>query len=66
MIFFNEFFFNKKQKGFVGNGSYCNEPPKLETGFLIVSQGVAAVKFPLSGSRRGVPVSAAMMYIKKF
>jgi nidogen (entactin) len=48
-------------EGFVGNGSYCNEPPKLETGFLIVSQGVAIVKVPLNSNKRGVPVSTATM-----
>lgn len=47
--------------GFIGNGSVCKEPPKLESGFLIVSQGVAAVKIPLSGNKRGVPVSTASM-----
>lgn len=47
--------------GFIGNGSSCKEPPKLETGFLIVSQGVAAVKIPLSGNKRGTPVSTASM-----
>jgi nidogen (entactin) len=49
--------------GFIGNGSVCKEPPKLETGFLIVSQGVAAVKIPLSGSKRGTPVSTASMWV---
>lgn len=47
--------------GFTGNGSVCKEPPKLEVGFLIISQGVAAVKIPLSGSKRGLPVSTASM-----
>jgi len=47
--------------GFIGNGTVCKEPPKLETGFLIVSQGVASVKIPLSGSKRGTIISTANM-----
>lgn len=48
-------------KGYTGNGSFCQLPPKLESGFLIVSQGVAAVKIPLEGNKRGTPVSTASM-----
>lgn len=58
-VFFSIFIF----LGFIGNGSYCTEPPKLESGFLIVSQGVATVKVPLNGNKRGAPVSTAMMAI---
>ena len=47
--------------GFIGNGSICTQPPKHETGFLIVSQGVATVKVSLSANKRSVPVSTAMM-----
>ncbi|KAL7032364.1 hypothetical protein ACKWTF_007298 [Chironomus riparius] len=50
-------------QGFIGNGSICTQPPKHETGFLIVSQGVATVKVSLSANKRSVPVSTAMMAI---
>lgn len=49
-------------QGFIGNGSYCKYPPKLDAGFLVISQGVAVVKIPLTGAR-GVPVSASSMAI---
>lgn len=60
MAYFNVIF-NLFFQGFTGNGSVCKEPPKLEVGFLIISQGVATVKIPLSGSKRGTPVSTASM-----
>lgn len=42
--------------GFIGNGSVCTKPPRLDSGFLLLSQGVATVRIPFDG-KRGQPVS---------
>lgn len=42
--------------GFIGNGSYCAPPPRYDSGFLLLSQGVAAVRIPFDG-KRGRPVT---------
>lgn len=44
--------------GFIGNGTYCTEPFRQEHAFLLLSQGVAIVKFPLNGNR-GSPIAMA-------
>lgn len=44
--------------GFIGNGSHCEEPVRHESGFLLLSQGVATVKLPFDG-KRGTPISMA-------
>lgn len=49
-------------QGFIGNGSVCNTAPRLDSGFLLISQGVATVKLPIKGGR-GVPVTMAQMAI---
>lgn len=49
-------------QGFIGNGSTCNSAPRLDSGFLLISQGVANVRVPISGTR-GVPVAMAQMSI---
>ncbi|KAG4067397.1 hypothetical protein HA402_011951, partial [Bradysia odoriphaga] len=50
------------QVGFIGNGSVCSKPPSLESGFLLLSQGVATVRIPFDG-KRGQPVSMSNMAI---
>ncbi|XP_055547444.1 nidogen [Wyeomyia smithii] len=49
-------------EGFIGNGTVCKTAPRLDSGFLLISQGVATVKVPFSGTR-GVPVTMAQMVI---
>lgn len=49
-------------QGFIGNGSICNTAPRLDSGFLLISQGVANVRVPFNGAR-GVPVAMAQMAI---
>ncbi|GAB0089199.1 Nidogen [Sergentomyia squamirostris] len=49
-------------QGFTGNGSHCEEVQQHETGFLLISQGVAVVRVPFSG-HRGRPVSMSQMAI---
>ncbi|XP_058453091.1 nidogen [Malaya genurostris] len=49
-------------EGFIGNGSICRTAPRLDSGFLIISQGVANVKLPISGTR-GIPLTMAQMAI---
>lgn len=44
--------------GYIGNGTYCTEPFRQEHAFLLLSQGVAIVKFPLNGNR-GSPIAMA-------
>jgi nidogen (entactin) len=48
--------------GFIGNGSSCSAAPRLESGFLFISQGVATVRIPFDGSR-GRPIAMAQMAI---
>lgn len=50
------------QTGFIGNGSVCSKPPTLESGFLLLSQGVATVRIPFDG-KRGQPVSMSNVLI---
>uniref|UniRef100_A0A1Q3FIC5 Putative low-density lipoprotein receptor n=1 Tax=Culex tarsalis TaxID=7177 RepID=A0A1Q3FIC5_CULTA len=47
---------------YIGNGSVCSTAPRLDSGFLLISQGVANVKVPFSGTR-GLPVTMAQMAI---
>ncbi|XP_055600604.1 nidogen-like [Uranotaenia lowii] len=49
-------------QGFIGNGSICSTAPRLDSGFLLISQGVANVRVPFNGAR-GVPVTMAQMSI---
>lgn len=49
--------------GFIGNGSVCTKPPTLESGFLLLSQGVATVRIPFDG-KRGQPVSMSNVGIE--
>lgn len=46
----------------MGNGSNCQERPKYESGFLLVSQGVVIVRVPLNG-KFVRPISVASMAI---
>uniref|UniRef100_A0A1B0GHS0 Putative nidogen n=1 Tax=Lutzomyia longipalpis TaxID=7200 RepID=A0A1B0GHS0_LUTLO len=49
-------------QGFIGNGTHCAEVQQHETGFLLISQGVAVVRVPFS-AQRGRPVSMSQMAI---
>lgn len=67
-FFFN--FFHFSIPGFIGNGTYCIEPVRQESAFLLLSQGVAIVKIPADG-KRGFPiamsgVSATIIYTYNF
>lgn len=44
--------------GFIGNGTYCHEPIRQESGFLLLSQGIAAVKIPFDG-KGGSPIATS-------
>lgn len=35
--------------GYVGNGSQCDEPPRIDSGFLLLSRGLSAIRVPFSG-----------------
>lgn len=48
--------------GFLGNGTVCNDVPKVANGFLFISQGAALMRIPFSG-RSGRPIAAAQMAI---
>lgn len=48
--------------GYIGNGTYCVEPVRQESAFLLLSQGVAIVKIPSDGNR-GFPI--AMSGVRK-
>lgn len=43
-------------QGYIGNGTYCTEPFRQDHAFLLLSQGVAIVKFP-TDSNRGSPIA---------
>ncbi|XP_059616809.1 nidogen [Phlebotomus argentipes] len=49
-------------QGYIGNGTFCAEVQQHETGFLLISQGVAVVRVPFSATR-GRPVSMSQMAI---
>lgn len=51
--------------GYTGNGTYCTEPPRYESGFLLISQGVATVRVPFDG-KRGKPVSMSSVIFTYF
>lgn len=46
----------------MGNGTHCSEVPRLDSGFLIISQGVAIVKVPFDG-KKGQPIAMSQMAI---
>uniref|UniRef100_A0A1B0DDW6 Uncharacterized protein n=1 Tax=Phlebotomus papatasi TaxID=29031 RepID=A0A1B0DDW6_PHLPP len=49
-------------QGYIGNGTLCEEIQRHETGFLLISQGVAVVRVPFT-AQRGRPVSMSQMAI---
>lgn len=52
-------------EGFIGNGTFCQEPIRQETGFLLLSQGVAIVKVPFEGTG-GSPIATSSVCIFKW
>lgn len=50
-------FLTSQYSGFIGNGSICSEPPRHESGFLLLSQGIAVARVPLNGKGPGRPVA---------
>lgn len=49
-------------QGFYGNGSICLERQQIDSGFLLISQGVVIVRVPLNG-KNVRPISVASMAI---
>lgn len=58
-IFVTEFWQqNHFETGFIGNGTYCTEPFRQEHAFLLLSQGVAIIKFAIDEpGNRGSPIA---------